>query len=151
VAIFGTGLPSTVVPGFPGNFLSKNGTVAEMLRLNYSIAPTTGTSKFSTLGLLGGDPAGFPNGRRPTDDVVTIELQAVAGATIPLVDPSYTPDAVVGNPGLNEQVAQNAAAVQASFPYLADPFPGFSNPTGTPGSNHNGSTNYAPTAAGAQS
>ena len=50
------------------------------------IAPTssdgtqTGTSN---LGLLGKDLAGYPNGRRPTDDVVTIALMAVAGATIP--------------------------------------------------------------------
>ena len=40
------------------------------------------------LGILGGDLAGFPNGRRLTDDVVTIELRAVAGATYPLVDPT---------------------------------------------------------------
>ena len=37
---------------------------------------------------------GFPNGRRPKDDVVTIELRAIAGATFPLVDPTFTPDAV---------------------------------------------------------
>ena len=41
---------------------------------------------------LGGDLAGFPNGRRVDDDVVTIELRAIAGLTIPLVDSSYTPD-----------------------------------------------------------
>ena len=44
------------------------------------------------LGLVAGDPAGFPNGRRLLDDVVTIELRAVAGLTIPLVDPTFTPD-----------------------------------------------------------
>ena len=44
------------------------------------------------LGLVAGDAAGFPNGRRINDDVVTIEVRAVAGLTIPLVDPSYTPD-----------------------------------------------------------
>jgi Domain of unknown function (DUF4331) len=53
------------------------------------------SSSPSTLGLLGGDTAGFPNGRRVKDDVVTIEVRAVAGATIPLVDPSFTPDGVV--------------------------------------------------------
>ena len=67
-----------------------------MLRLNMAIAPT-GTRRpgTSNLGLLGGDLAGFPNGRRVTDDVVTIELKAVAGATIPLVDKTFTPDAAV--------------------------------------------------------
>ena len=55
-----------------------------MLRLNTSIPPTPASSpKFSTLGLVGGDPAGFPNGRRITDDVVTIELRAIAGADLP--------------------------------------------------------------------
>ena len=43
--------------------------------------------------MVGGDLAGFPNGRRVFDDVVTIELRAIAGLTFPLVDPAYTPDA----------------------------------------------------------
>ena len=43
-------------------------------------------------GILGGDLAGFPNGRRVFDDIVTVELRAVAGLTIPLVDPTFTPD-----------------------------------------------------------
>ncbi len=54
------------------------------------------TTNPSNLGLIGGDPAGFPNGRRVFDDVVTIELRAIAGATLPLVDPSFTPDAAAG-------------------------------------------------------
>ena len=43
--------------------------------------------------MVGGDPAGFPNGRRVFDDVVTVELRAIAGVTVPLVDKSFTPDA----------------------------------------------------------
>ncbi len=46
--------------------------------------------------LLGGDLAGFPNGRRVFDDVATIELRAIAGATIPLVDTTFTPDGAAG-------------------------------------------------------
>ena len=42
----------------------------------------------SNLGILGGDLAGYPNGRRVFDDVTTIELRAIAGATYPLVDPT---------------------------------------------------------------
>ena len=53
------------------------------------------TTGQSSLGILGGDLAGFPNGRRVFDDVATIELRAIAGATIPLVDSSFTPDTVV--------------------------------------------------------
>ena len=62
---------------------------ADMLRLNVAIPPTASPNP---LGLVAGDAAGFPNGRRLDDDVVTIELRAVAGLTIPLVDPSFTPD-----------------------------------------------------------
>ncbi len=47
--------------------------------------------------MVGGDVAGFPNGRRVTDDVVTIELQALAGATIPLVDKTFTPDKAIAD------------------------------------------------------
>ncbi len=51
-----------------------------MLRLNMGVAPTTAPSN---LGIIGGDIAGFPNGRRVFDDVTTIELRAIAGAICP--------------------------------------------------------------------
>ena len=54
-----------------------------MLRLNVAIPPS---SDPNPLGLIGGDPAGFPNGRRVADDVVTIESRAIAGVTYPLID-----------------------------------------------------------------
>ena len=59
----------------------------------------------SNLGVVGGDLAGFPNGRRVADDVVNIELKAIAGATYPLIDPTYKPDARGrgGRPGAHEQ------------------------------------------------
>ena len=82
VAILLTGLPSGIVPGFQ-NYTGK--TLADMLRLNVAIPPA---AKPSPLGILGGDLAGFPNGRRVADDVVTIELRAIAGVTYPLVNPS---------------------------------------------------------------
>ena len=87
VAIFHTGLPAGVVQGFQNSM----GTVqADMLRLNLAVPATTQGA--NNLGLIGNDPAGFPNGRRVFDDVTTIELRAVAGATLPLVDKSFTPD-----------------------------------------------------------
>ena len=61
-----------------------------MLRLNVAIPPATTPNP---LGILGGDLAGFPNGRRVFDDIVAIELRAIAGATYPLVDQTFTPDA----------------------------------------------------------
>ncbi len=79
-AILLTGIPAGLIKGFT-NFTGS--VLADMLRLNTSITPT---SKPSIYGLVGGDPAGFPNGRRVTDDVVAIELRAIAGVTYPLID-----------------------------------------------------------------
>ena len=140
VAIFATGIPGAVIgPSFGYGTYQGGRVIAEMLRLNMAIAPTgTGGAGTSTLGLLGGDLAGFPNGRRLTDDVVTIELKAVAGATIPLVDSSYKPDAAVS--AVTQDVPSNPLAFQSTFPYVADPHPGFSNPPATPPSNDNTTT-----------
>jgi hypothetical protein len=126
VAIFHTGLPSGVVPGFQNSM----GTVqADMLRLNLAIPATTQGA--NNLGLIGNDPAGFPNGRRVFDDVVTIELRAVAGATLPLVDKSFTPDAAASQitDGLTADVTDTTAMGTMNyllgFPYLGTPHSGF--------------------------
>ncbi len=75
------------------------------------------TVKPSVLGVLGGGLAGFPNGRRVFDDVFTIELRAIAGATIPLVDPTFSPDgaALVVTDGVEH------TSYLSSFPYLGLP------------------------------
>src|SRR3954471_6979302 len=78
-AILLTGIPAGVVPGFQ-KFTGPR--PADMLRLNVAIPPTPKASA-NPIGLVAGDAAGFPNGRRVFDDVVAIELKAVAGATIP--------------------------------------------------------------------
>jgi len=137
VAIFATGIPGSLIGSAFGFGTYQGGAViAEMLRLNMAIAPTgTNGAGTSNLGLLGNDLGGFPNGRRVTDDVVSIALKAVAGATIPLVDNTFTPDAAVA--AVTQGVTSNSNAYQSAFPYLADPFPGFSNPVATPSSNHN--------------
>jgi len=129
VAILLTGIPNGVVKGFQ----NSGGTVqADMLRLNVAIPPTT--SSPSNLGLIGGDPAGFPNGRRVFDDVATIELRAVAGATLPLVDPSFTPDKAAGavSFGLTSSptdlTAMGTENYLPSFPYLGVPHSGFDVP-----------------------
>jgi Domain of unknown function (DUF4331) len=125
-AILLTGIPAGIVPGFT-NFTGS--TQADMVRLNTSIAPTPKSSpKYSTLGLIGGDAAGFPNGRRIEDDVVTIELRAIAGATYPLVAPGYTVDPVVSqlDDGLTGKSVQNKPL--ASFPYMGVPYGGYYNP-----------------------
>jgi hypothetical protein len=102
-----------------------------MLRLNMAISPAT--SPVNT-GLVGGDPAGFPNGRRVFDDVVTIELRALAGAVLKLVAPSFTPDGAAG--AISEGLTSGATDLGAmltenylsSFPYLGVPHSGFAVP-----------------------
>jgi hypothetical protein len=117
-AILLTGIPAGVIPGFQ-NFTGA--TPADELRLNVAIAPSKSPN---VNGILGGDLAGFPNGRRLTDDVVTIELRAVAGATLPLVDPTFTPDGAASlitdgsGPG-------GSAAALGSFPYVGHPVSGY--------------------------
>ena len=123
VAILLTGIPGGLVPGFQ-NVSAVGGTVvADELRLNVAIPPSSSPSIF---GVPGGDPAGFPNGRRPMDDVTTIELQAIAGLLLPLVDPKFTPDAVVKS--VTDGVGPYPPAFQTTFPYLANPYDGFDHP-----------------------
>jgi hypothetical protein len=122
-AILMTGIPRGVVPGFQ-NFTGP--TQADMLRLNVAIPPSADPND---LGLVAGDAAGFPNGRRLNDDVVTIELRAVAGLTIPLVDPSYTPDGAVS--AVSDGTTNTNAAVTGTFPYLGLPGGGYQTEPGT--------------------
>jgi hypothetical protein len=121
-AILLTGIPGGIVPGFQ-NFTGPK--PADMLRLNVAVPPTT--SSPNALGVVGGDLAGYPNGRRVFDDVVSIELKAVAGATIPLVDPSYTVDGAVG--AVSSYLTPGADRYQSTFPYLGTPHDGFDTPS----------------------
>jgi hypothetical protein len=122
-AILLTGIPSGVVPGFQ-NFTGP--LEADLLRLNVAIPPS---AKPHPLGLVAGDAAGFPNGRRLDDDVVTIELRAVAGLTIPLVDPSFTPDGAAG--AVQDGTSNTNAATTSTFPYLGLPGGGYQTVPGT--------------------
>ncbi len=122
VAILLTGIPSGLIPGFQ-NFTGK--TQADLLRLNVAIPPS---SKPNLLGILGGDLAGFPNGRRVFDDVTTIELRAIAGVTLPLVDHTFEPDAATSKitPGLTPDLQTRYID---QFPYLGIPKSGFDVPS----------------------
>ena len=116
VAIFATGIPENEITG-PGytTFLS-DGQPHEYLRLNVAL-PITPIANINRLGLLGGDIAGFPNGRRPHDDVVDIALRAVAGGT------PFTPDTnMAPNNTLGDGVSANPEGPLLSrFPYLLPP------------------------------
>jgi hypothetical protein len=122
-AILLTGIPPGIIPGFQN---SGGPAVADMLRLNTAIPPARHPS---ILGLIGGDPAGFPNGRRVSDDVVTIELRAIAGVTYPLIDKKYKPDKAAGviTDGLKPKSVKNGYLT--SFPYLGVPYSGYYNPS----------------------
>ena len=124
-AILLTGIPKGIISGFT-NFTGP--VQADMLRLNTSIRPTPKNS-VNILGLLGGDPAGFPNGRRIVDDIVTVELRALAGLTYPLIDPSYTVDgaAKIITDGLTNKSVKNKPLDR--FPYMGIPYDGYDNPS----------------------
>ncbi len=70
-------LVATFLTGIPGINKPATATPSEMLLLN-TATPVTPVSMQNDLGVLGGDLAGFPNGRRPYDDVVDVELRAAA-------------------------------------------------------------------------
>ena len=118
-AILMIGIPKGVVTPTYTTFTGTK--PADMLRLNTSIPPTMSPN---VLGVLGGDLAGFPNGRRVFDDVFTIELRALAGVTIPLVDSSFTPD------GAASAVTDGLTFDNylTSFPYLGTPYSGYNVP-----------------------
>jgi hypothetical protein len=122
-AILLTGIPSGIVPGFQNN---TGSVLADMLRLNTAIPPARNPNE---LGIIGGDLAGFPNGRRVFDDVVTVELRAIAGATYPLVDKQYTPDAAASAVTDGLTAKSVPSCYLDCFPYLGVPYSGFSTPS----------------------
>jgi hypothetical protein len=122
LAILLTGIPAGLIPGFQ-NF---TGTLhADLMRLNTAIGPS---EKPSIFGLLGGDLAGFPNGRRVFDDVVAIELRAIAGATYALVDKTFTPDGAAAIVDDGVTPANLDMPYLNRFPYLGTPSDGFHTP-----------------------
>jgi len=95
--------------GVPGLNRPAHVRPSEQLRLNTSIPPSANPDR---LGVIGGDTAGFPNGRRLTDDVVDIALQVVEGE-------------LTGSPNdLGDAVNANDVAFGNDFPYLAVPASG---------------------------
>jgi len=122
-AILMTGIPAGIVPGFQ-NFTGP--VIADMLRLNTAIPASKSPN---ILGVAGGDLAGFPNGRRVFDDVVTVELRAIAGLLLPLVDKTFKPDGAASlvTDGLTN--ASVPSGYLSSFPYLGVPYSGFSTPS----------------------
>jgi Domain of unknown function (DUF4331) len=86
------------------------GPIADLLRLNTGVAPTLEANR-KRMGLLAGDGAGFPNGRRLTDDVVDIAARAVAG----VLNPKFN---VAPNNLIGDGVAATDVPTQETFPYV---------------------------------
>jgi Domain of unknown function (DUF4331) len=97
--------PPIAAPGTPA------GPVADLLRLNTGVAPTPEANR-KRMGLLAGDAAGFPNGRRLTDDVVDIATRAVAGG---ILNPKFN---TAPNNLLGDGVAAPDVPTQETFPYV---------------------------------
>lgn len=106
IQVFLTGVPTLNMP--------TGVRPSEMLRLNLDIAPCS--SACSTLGVIDGDTAGFPNGRRLDDDVIDIALRVVMGVLLP----GHDPDADT----LGDGVDANDKPFLSSFPYVAYPHSG---------------------------
>lgn len=123
-----TDLVATFLTGIDG--VNQPGSVqaSEMLRLNTSTAVTVPGSQ-SELGALGGDAAGFPNGRRPGDDVVDIALRVVMGALIPAPESGDDP-APNRNLAFTDGAYVDETDFDITFPYLTTPLAG--SPNGTP-------------------
>jgi len=120
VAVLLTGIPSGIVAGFQ-NYTGP--TYADMLRLNVAVAPAVSPNP---LGLVAGDPAGFPNGRRVADNVVAIEIRAIAGLTYTLINSSYALDGAVNL--LTDGTGPGSGRYLSNFPYVGTPHDGYDTP-----------------------
>jgi hypothetical protein len=117
-ALFGLGVKETdrtdivqaLLTGVPGlTQIGKNPAPADTLKLNLGVPPAATENRF---GVLAGDVAGFPNGRRLADDVVDIELRVIAGALLPA-------DKGGKQIPLGDGVDQNDVPFRSAFPYVA--------------------------------
>jgi len=116
-------LVAAFLTGITGVNKPKTGVAAEMLRLNTSIAATApGAQK--RLGVIDGDNAGFPNGRRPGDDVVDIALRVVMGKLCTLSIGCVPADAPAGALRFTDGAYLDETMINTSFPYLKSPIPG---------------------------
>jgi hypothetical protein len=105
VTVFLTGLPGLNKPANP------NQVACEMLRLNMAIAPAASPNRF---GVIAGDVAGFPNGRRLADDVVDIEERVAAGILVPGFNNAPANQ-------LGDGIDANDKPFLPYFPYVAAP------------------------------
>jgi hypothetical protein len=124
-------LVAAFLTGIQGLNKPQNVVASEMLRLNTSTAPVPLASQ-NRLGALGGDNAGFPNGRRPGDDVVDIELRVAMGALCHAFPGAFScgpGDAPSGLLPFTDGAFVDASFFNDAFPYLRTPIGGSPNST----------------------
>ncbi len=115
VLILGQGVPGV-------NATNTGDTLYDMLRLNMGIPPT---AKPERMGVLAGDAGGFPNGRRLTDDVVDIEIRAVADGYGSFLAENFQLPNLEPNNTVGDGVNKNDASFRDTFPYVATPWQGY--------------------------
>ena len=135
-----TDLVTVFLKGLEGLNQPKNVVPSEMLRLNTS-TPVVAAGAQNPLGVAAGDNAGFPNGRRPADDVVDLSLRVAMGALCVLTGTGDSlkvgckpSDAPAGGLALTDGVRKTAGNYGAAFPYLTTPLTGNFNPPAAAGS-----------------
>jgi hypothetical protein len=113
-----TDIVTALLTGIPGvTQIGSHPAAADTLKINLGVPPSSTPNRF---GVIGGDKAGFPNGRRLGDDVVDIELRVIGGFLLP------------DNQGgkklpLGDGVDQNDVSYLSTFPYVAPPHDGFTS------------------------
>lgn len=121
VTAFLTGVPGVNKPA------NANQVPGDMLRLNTSTATKPANTQ-NDLGVIGGDNAGFPNGRRPGDDVTDVSLRVAMGvlchAGLDAKATCVPKDAAAGELGFTDGVRKTAGDFDSVFPYLRTPNPG---------------------------
>ncbi|HEY0734721.1 MAG TPA: DUF4331 domain-containing protein [Herpetosiphonaceae bacterium] len=123
VAILLTGvkIPAGKIPGVENLNFTGN-TKADLLRLNMAVPPSANPSR---LGVLEGDLAGFPNGRRLADDVTDVELRALAEGYGPILNAVLGLPNRAPNNALGDGVDVNDLPFLATFPYVSTPHQGY--------------------------
>jgi hypothetical protein len=112
-----TDIVTALLTGVPGvTQISKKPAAADTLKINLGVPPTS-ADKVNRFGVIAGDNAGFPNGRRLGDDVVDIELRVIGGFLLP-------PDQGGKKLPLGDGVDQNDKQFLNTFPYVAPPTSG---------------------------
>jgi hypothetical protein len=135
VRVFLTGVPGATRFPFQADpadpSAGPGSAIAEYMRLNTAV-PATPAGSVNRLGVIAGDLGGYPNGRRVGDDVVDITLRVAAGVLLP-GNACAGPGGMVScnsapNNQLGDGVTQNDRPFRTTFPYLASPVDGYSNP-----------------------